>query len=279
MPLITPDASPPTRSTPTHARAARSTPARSAPASAPAAAPLKVQGAGTPFGFSAVRIDDLGATEYTLAVIAADTSGSVAPFLRHIEAAVGAVVQACRRSPRADHLLLRLTRFDDDCGEVHGFRTLAELDPQAYAGALRSGGCTALYDATLNAVASVNTYGAQLARHHFEVNGIVFVLTDGQDNRSQHSAAQVAEAVRAARQAERLESLTTVLIGVNLADARVRDDLNAFARAADFTQFLALEQADAAALARVADFVSRCVSAQSTCLGSGAGPALPVLSF
>lgn len=235
--------------------------------------------AGSAYGFSGVRIDDLGASEYTLAVIAADTSTSVGPFVRHIEAAIGAVLQACGRSPRADNLLLRLLSFDDTVTEVHGFRALAELDPAAYHNTLKAGGCTALFDAALNAVASATHYGEQLVRHAFGVNAIVFVITDGCDNRSRAGLAELAEAVGRARHAERLESLATVLIGVNLADATVKTTLEQLAQSAGFTQFIALDQADARTLARVADFVSQCVSAQSACLGSGQGPSLPVLTF
>jgi hypothetical protein len=235
--------------------------------------------AGSAYGFSGVRIDDLGASEYTLAVIAADTSGSVGPFVRHIEATIGAVVQACGRSPRADNLMLRLLSFDDTVTEVHGFRALAELDPAAYHNTLKAGGCTALFDAALNAVASATHYGEQLVRHAFGVNAIVFVITDGCDNRSTAGLAQLTEAVNQARHAERLESLATVLIGVNLTDDTVKTTLAQLAQSAGFTQFIAMDQADARSLARVADFVSQCVSVQSACLGSGQGPSLPVLTF
>ena len=142
---------------------------------------------GTPggtFGFSATRLDALEAAEYTLAVIAADNSSSVHGFIRDIEASVGAVVEACGRSARVDNLMLRVLRFTESLDELHGFKPLAGINPGDYTKSMKAQGCTALYDATCNAVASVADYGGQLADHDFEVNGIVFVITDGADNSS-----------------------------------------------------------------------------------------------
>ena len=77
--------------------------------------------AGSSYGFSAKRIDDLGASEYTLVAIAADVSGSVSSFKKEIESCVREIVRACRHSPRADNLMLRFTRFDSRVSEVHAF--------------------------------------------------------------------------------------------------------------------------------------------------------------
>ncbi|MCA9573153.1 MAG: hypothetical protein KC656_35200, partial [Myxococcales bacterium] len=68
---------------------------------------------GSTYGYSGTRIDRLGATEMTLVAIAADTSGSVHPFKREIEACIQEAVRACRQAPRADNLMLRLVQFAD----------------------------------------------------------------------------------------------------------------------------------------------------------------------
>src|SRR5262249_2289233 len=134
---------------------------------------------GTGYGFSARRIEDLGASEYTLCVIACDTSGSVAGFQAELERAVKEVVKHCRRSPRAANLMLRRVTFDDSVKEEQGFRPLTECDPDKYDGCIRIGGMTALYDAAVNAVGSAVAYGEQLSRQDYGVNAVVFVLTDG----------------------------------------------------------------------------------------------------
>ena len=54
--------------------------------------------AGSSYGFSGKRIEALGASEYTLVVLAADTSGSVSQFIPDIEKCIQQVVPAIQRS-------------------------------------------------------------------------------------------------------------------------------------------------------------------------------------
>ncbi len=235
--------------------------------------------AGSTYGFSATRIGDLGAAEFTLAVLAADTSGSVGPFLKDIETCIKSVASACLRSPRADNLMLRVTRFDNKVEEVHGFKPLGEVDPDDYQGCLKSGGCTALYDAAFNAIESTRRYGRQLTNHDFDVNGIVFVITDGCDNVSKLGAGAVKKAIAEATLGEDLESLTTLLVGVNISDSNAKRALAAFSKSAAFTKYIDVGKADAASLARLADFVSRSISLQSRSLGRSPTAAAPALTF
>ena len=137
---------------------------------------------GTGYGFSATRLHSLGASEYTLVCIAADTSSSVASFRTEIEDCVKQVVDACRQAPRADNLMMRLTQFSSQLNEVHGFKPLMECHVDDYTGALPCSGMTALYDATYNAVQSARRYGKDLSDHGLLTNAIVFVVTDGADN-------------------------------------------------------------------------------------------------
>jgi hypothetical protein len=221
------------------------------------------------FSFSGTRVGDLGATEYTLVGVAADKSSSVASFATQIEACIKEVVRACRRSPRADHLMLRLVTFDSTLEEVHGFRPLTECPEAAYDGAIRCNGTTALYDAATTLVQSVAAYGKSLSDAAFDVNAIVFVITDGADNASTHDVSALAQALAATRTAEHVESLVSVLVGVNVSDAQLDGYLHALARDAGFTQYLPLADADATTLARLARFVARSIVAQSLALGSG----------
>jgi hypothetical protein len=230
---------------------------------------LLTQRLGSGFSFSATRVGDLGATEYTLVGVAADSSASVSPFAQEIEACIKEVVKACRRSPRADHLMLRLVTFDSTLHEVHGFRPLAECPESDYDGAIQCNGTTALYDAATTLVQSVGVYGKTLCDASFDVNAIVFVITDGADNASTHDVKALAKALAAVRKAEHVESLVSVLVGVNVADAQLDGYLQALARDAGFTQYLPLCQADAASLARLARFVARSIAVQSLALGTG----------
>ena len=221
------------------------------------------------YGYSATRLDDLGATEYTIATIVADVSGSTAAFIFDMESAIARIVTACKLSPRADNLLLRLIAFDNSLSELHGFKLLENCHLSDYSGVLKSGGSTALYDATENAVASTTNYAHKLAAGDFAANAIVFVITDGEDNASKTSAKAVKKAFDDAIQSEALESIVSVLIGVNVTNPHVSMHLKGFHADAGFTQYVELDKADAKTLARLAEFVSQSISAQSQALGTG----------
>lgn len=220
------------------------------------------------YGYSATRLEELGATEYTVATIVCDVSGSTAAFIFDMEAAITRIVQASKFSPRADNLLLRLVVFDDTLTELHGFKLLENCDLANYGGILRSGGSTALYDATENAVTSTINYGQKLLAGDFSANAIFFVITDGMDNASRLPAKKVKEALTKAVTSEALESIVSILIGVNVQDREVGRYLQQFHLEAGFTQYIELVKADARTLARLAEFVSQSISAQSQALGS-----------
>ena len=228
------------------------------------------------YGYSATRLDELGATEYTVVTIACDVSGSTASFIFDMEAALARIVQACKSSPRADNLLLRLVAFDDTLSELHGFKLLESCNVADYGGVLRAGGSTALYDAAENAVSSTIDYGRQLLAGDFSANAILFVITDGMDNASRLTAKRVKEALRGAVTTEALESMISILMGVNVQDPEVSRHLRQFHAEAGFTQYVELDKADAGTLARLAQFVSQSISAQSQALGTG-GPSRPLI--
>lgn len=225
---------------------------------------------GSAYGFSAARIEDLGAAEYTLVTIVADCSGSIQAFCPDIERCIREVVRSCRSQARADNLMLRLMTFDSTVVEVHGFRPVSACDLDAYRGCITPRGSTALFDASHNAIASAIAYGTELGRHDFEVNAIAFIITDGQDNASRTRASDIAALLSRSTANEELESLTTILVGVGARD----DDalgtyLEAFRRQAGLDAAIALARADAKTLGRLARFVSQSISTQSQALGSG----------
>lgn len=223
------------------------------------------------YGYSATRLDDLGAAEYTLVSIVCDASGSVAAFRDELERALKSIVQACQFSPRADNLLLRLVSFDNTLREMHGFKLLERCNLADYDGILKIGGATALYDAAENAVSATMDYARQLGASDFTANAIVFVLTDGMDNASTLTARAVKAALTQAVTEEALESMLSVLIGVNVSDRAVGGYLQDFKIDVGFTQYVEIGKSDTKTLSKLADFVSRSISAQSQSLGTGGG--------
>jgi hypothetical protein len=65
--------------------------------------------------------------------------------------------------------------------------------------------------------------------------------------------------------------MMTILVGVNVNDPQVSQCLKDLKDQAGFTQYVELKDATASSLAKLADFVSKSISAQSQALGTG-GP-------
>jgi uncharacterized protein YegL len=229
----------------------------------------KIQG--SPYGFSATRINDLQASEYTLVGISLDASSSVTPFESDINKATQEIVRSCRHSPRADNLMMRCAQFANDVKEIHGFKPLSECNVDSYASALSVGGMTAMFDGAHNMIESIRHYAKDLTDNDYSVNAILFVVTDGDDNRSTMNAQSVARALKDLTQSEVVESVVSVLIGVNVQDPKLSSYLQAFKSEAGFTQYVEIDKADSKTLAKLAEFVSKSISAQSQALGTG-GP-------
>lgn len=227
-----------------------------------------ITGAVNGFHFSAVRPDTLGATEYTLVTLVLDKTGSVAGFAPALFGIRQSVVEACRRSPRADYLLLRMVEFATEVDELHGFKPLADIQTTDYQQP-DCHGMTALRDAVFAAASASNSYGKTLADQDYLANAIVIVATDGDDNASRCTLAEVDAELRRGLKGEHLESMRTVLVGINAAQCRA--GLQAFQQAAGLDQYVDVADANAQNLARLADFVSQSISAQSQALGTG-GP-------
>lgn len=223
------------------------------------------------FAFSGQRIGNLGACEFTVAALVVDKSGSVAGFKTQLESCMGEVVKACRKSPRADNMMLRTTAFHSNLEELHGFKTLNNVNPGDYDNSIKPGGSTALHDAAVEATQAMFTYAEAMVKQDFSVNGIVIVVTDGDDNVSISPVSSVRQALESAVKEEKLESLVSILVGVNITDSRMKARLDAFHKEAGFTQFISLDDASEKTLARLAQFISKSISAQSQSLGSG-GP-------
>jgi hypothetical protein len=224
------------------------------------------------FAFSGVRTESLGATEYTLATIAVDVTGSVYGFENDLRKSLIAAVESCKKSPRSDNLLLRVilfsTIYKNGVEEIHGFKPLAEIDPQTYP-QLQPGGSTPLFDACFSGIGATNVYAKKLMADDFLTNGIVFIITDGEDNASQSTPAMIKKEVDKAVTGETIESLITILIGINASScSRALDD---FRNQAGISQYIDVGKVTDGKLAKLANFVSQSVSSQSQALGTG-GP-------
>lgn len=233
----------------------------------------------TNFKFSGIRVDKLGATEYTLVTIAIDMSGSVSGFKDQLVECIQNIVTACKNTARSSYLLIRVTTFNHEVYEEHGFMNLGSIDPDAYTMIINPRGLTSLYDASINAIEATAAYSQQLDEKDIDVNGIIFVITDGYNTSGNASSGSaVADARKDINRSEALESLQMFLIGVNNTDAAFADDLKSFKDEAKFDDFIDATDTDPDTLAKLAQFVFNLTSSQSEALGTG-GPSQVISSF
>ncbi|MDO8415237.1 MAG: hypothetical protein Q7S87_03375 [Agitococcus sp.] len=218
------------------------------------------------FGFSGVRPDKLGAAEYTLVTYVGDKTGSVSRFANELLETKRAIVAACQKSARSEFLLFRNTEFNTQIVEVHGFAELSTIDTSLYQPP-HCTGLTALYDATFAAVAVTNEYAKTLSDQDFSVNGIIFVVTDGDDTSSIQTFQSVANEISRGIQQEWLESLNVILVGINAQEFKLK--LEEFVARAGLTQYVDVGDATPQRLAKLAAFVSSSISSQSQALGTG----------
>lgn len=238
---------------------------------------IQIPGPGT-FSFSAVRLDDLGATEYTLVTVVVDITSSVIPFAGELLNCVKMIVKACKKSPRAENLLLRLLAFNTNLHEIHGFKPLSDIAPDDYK-PFKPAGMTALFDAAYSGISATLEMAERLIKQDFDANGCVYIITDGMDNASTVTPKNIAEKIKSALHKEMIESLTTILVGIidpkNGYAKDVRQALTTFEVEAELSQFVDAGHATPQKLAKLAQFVSQSISSQSQSLGTGA-PSQPL---
>jgi hypothetical protein len=220
------------------------------------------------FTFSGVRADQLSETEYTLATIVVDITGSVGGFENDLLKALKTSVESCKKSPRANNLLVRVCEFNSQIGvkEIHGFRLLSDINVDDYELGITTGG-TPLFDATFNGIKATVDYGVTLVDQDFNVNGIVFIITDGDDNASKTTPGMIKKEIEDSVKGEKVESLTTVLVGIDTSICA--GYLNDFKNNAGLTQYVDIGSATPQRLAKLGGFVSKSISSTSQALGTG----------
>lgn len=229
------------------------------------------------FQFSAIGIDKLSETQYTLVTLIVDITGSVSGFENDLLRMIQESVRGCKKSPRADNILLRVLTFNTDVYEVHGYRLLNQIDENADYPALRPTRATALYDATFNGLKAAAEYGKQLADQDFDANVLVIVITDGADNASSCTPSVIKGVIEDIHKNELLAGVKTILIGVN--DKSCRTYLDTFKTGGGLDEYVSMGNVTPQKLAKLAGFVSKSVSSSSQSLMTGTPAATPAFTF
>lgn len=228
---------------------------------------LSILGSKGSFNFSAVKLDELGSSEYTLVTIAVDRSGSVTLYSAELLKALKSIIKACKKAPRAENLLLRIIQFNQNLQELHGFKLLSNIDADNDYQEPNTQGYTSLFDAVYSSVGATLTYAKKLSDQNFGVNGISFIITDGMDNASKVTPKMIQDYLNKTKVGEDIESLITVLIGINTSNCAT--ELEDFKVEANLTQFVDVGEATSGKLAKLATFVTKSISSQSQSLGTG----------
>lgn len=222
------------------------------------------------YGFSAVKLDQLGATEYSLATIVVDRSSSLYGFERDLESMLIAAVNSCQKSPRSENMMIRVVSFNQDETEIHGFKLLDSINTDDYKNVIKTSGTTILFDTTYRAIEASKDYGKMLIDQDYMANAIVFVITDGMDNMSKFAPRQISDLIESARKDEVLDSVAVVLVGMN-SDKSVQMYLDKFKSEAKLDEYIEIGDVTPAKLAKLAGYISKSTSSTSQALGTG-GP-------
>lgn len=228
------------------------------------------------YKFSAVKLDELGATEYTLVTILVDKSSSLNGFDRDLENMIKEAVSSCQKSARSENLLVRLVSFNQNESEEHGFKLLSTITLTDYDNTISTSGMTLLFDTTFHAIEATQNYGKILADQDYFANAIVFIITDGMDNQSTYGPKQIKQLINDVRRSEDLESIATVLVGMSGA-YDVQQYLDQFKDEAELDEYIDMGDVSQSTLAKLAGYISRSISSTSQSLGTG-GPSTS-LSF
>jgi uncharacterized protein YegL len=227
---------------------------------------------GSSFKYSAVKADKLGAVEQTLATIAIDTSGSMSQHEGKLLTMLNTIVDACKKSPRRENMIVRVLTFDDKVSEIHGFIPLNSI-VQYQQSDLHCKGMTTLYDATLNAVAATRLYGEDLVKQDYDVNGIVFIATDGADNKSSYTPGKIASEIEDISKSETIGDITTILIDMS------PSSLETFKVDAKLSSRIEFGDITSGKLAKLANFVSKSISSSSQALATGTSVVIAAPTF
>ena len=148
---------------------------------------LNLGSTASPYG---AGLDEIDSEDVTLVSFVLDMSSSMDPLTQEVIAAFNGEVAALAGAKTASAILAAATTFADQPQILFGYQPLTrvpKLGPKLYA----PNGSTALYDAVLGVLDRLTAYRKTLTDNGVRSRAVVIVLSDGDDNVSKRSCAEV----------------------------------------------------------------------------------------
>ncbi|MBI4136646.1 hypothetical protein HY469_01135 [Candidatus Roizmanbacteria bacterium] len=209
-------------------------------------------------GAAGAQVDDLAGDEATLYVRIIDKTGSMKRFTQNVIDAGNEQIQALERSKASDSILMSTWVFNETSTLLHSYQPLAtvvQLDRNNY----DPDGMTALYDAVLDGITSAVAYTQTLRDAGIRVKVVIVIVSDGEDNTSSHTVAQVRTVIK---NLLRQEIYTVAFVAFGTEGTRIADEMGIP------QQNVLDEKADAHAIRSAFDTVSKSViRASQTTIG------------
>lgn len=237
------------------------------------------------FVFTGVRPDTLEEPEYTVVNIVTDKTGSISHFADEILEMEKQIIRDAKRPGYGQKLIVRATRFNSqEIEELHGFKTVTDIDIEAEYPEIYPSGMTPLLDAAGDGVAAVKCYCKELYYNDYTVNGLVVIVTDGLENYSKKTDMdELVNLSKSTLQSESMDSFKIIVIGINTSFSAQQDYTRFDVQGGDtigdvlkrFSENIQAEFIDAGdvkegVIGKVAGFISRSISSTSQALGTGA---------
>lgn len=162
--------------------------------------------------------DSIQVEETINAVFVCDVSPSVSAYINDLNNAFNDFIQTMQQSHVHDRLFVSIVEFNEKVSVKSGFQPIIGVPVTTFT---PSGRGTALYDAVAAGIKNAIEYRENLENSGINVKTLLFVITDGEDNYSQHGAAKaVKDKLEEIKKDEsKAFSFTSILFGVgNQAD-------------------------------------------------------------
>jgi uncharacterized protein YegL len=141
-------------------------------------------------GCVGTAVDDLDATEATLVSVVLDMSSSMSGYQSEVITAYNTMLDALKGSKAAASIMLSTWTFSDSPNLLHGYLPVGQVQKLS-TNEYSPNGMTALYDTVMGTMTGIVSYGQKLLDNGVPNRRIIFVLSDGGDNRSKARAGQV----------------------------------------------------------------------------------------